>query len=293
MKIKNKMVLSIGSILLIVLSLGFVYIYQSTEAQSQQLYYKQAKSINNDFKIVRTVISGYGGVFASEDKGAEVNPFLVNRLGMGKAQLEAANGNKYALLNGFSFITEMSKVSQGNPELHSFDFRIPSLTPESPVNLADEDEAEVIRQFQEGKLKETYGIEKNGNGEPVFRYTSAMVTQEACIKCHVDDKAGDINAVFNVYLPIAEEEAAKKATMRNLFLMFMGATAVVLGVVYSVSNTMASPINQLAEAADKISKGETDVSIDIKRDDEIGELAESFNRMVASLKIMMMDDEDE
>ena len=44
--------------------------------------------------------------------------------------------------------------------------------------------------------------------------------------------------------------------------------------------------------ADKISKGDMDVTVDIKRKDEIGDLAGSFGRMVASLKYMMMEQEE-
>ena len=39
--------------------------------------------------------------------------------------------------------------------------------------------------------------------------------------------------------------------------------------------------------------GDMDVDIDVRRKDEIGELANSFGRMVASLKLMMLMGKDE
>lgn len=60
--------------------------------------------------------------------------------------------------------------------------------------------------------------------------------------------------------------------------------ALVIGVF---SFTIIRDINKLNRAAQKINSGETDVVIDIKRKDEIGELADSFSRMLVSSKIMM------
>lgn len=63
------------------------------------------------------------------------------------------------------------------------------------------------------------------------------------------------------------------------------------GLIIAVfSRTMIRDIRTLIESADRISKGDTNVSITILRTDEIGELASSFKRMITSLKILMHQD---
>jgi len=63
------------------------------------------------------------------------------------------------------------------------------------------------------------------------------------------------------------------------------------GLIIAVfSRTMIRDIHILIDSANRISRGDTDVSISIKRNDEIGELASSFKRMVTSLKILMHED---
>ncbi len=63
------------------------------------------------------------------------------------------------------------------------------------------------------------------------------------------------------------------------------------GLIIAVfSRTMIRDIHILIESANRISRGETDVMISISRNDEIGELASSFKRMVTSLKILMHQD---
>ena len=71
-------------------------------------------------------------------------------------------------------------------------------------------------------------------------------------------------------------------------LIGIGITAVIIGII---SKTMIRDIRALNDSAEKISTGDTNVLVTVVRNDEIGELAGSFSRMVSSLKIMMMDEE--
>jgi HAMP domain-containing protein len=59
------------------------------------------------------------------------------------------------------------------------------------------------------------------------------------------------------------------------------------------SKTIIKDVHKLNRVANDISMGKMDVDMDVTRKDEIGELAESFGRMVASLKIMMMTNNDD
>jgi len=60
-------------------------------------------------------------------------------------------------------------------------------------------------------------------------------------------------------------------------------------IVGAFSRTIIRDIKKLNATATAVSMGNTDVMVDVERNDEIGELAGSFSRMVTSLKIMMMD----
>jgi HAMP domain-containing protein len=74
---------------------------------------------------------------------------------------------------------------------------------------------------------------------------------------------------------------------------------IVLAVVFAliiftfVTMSMIKDIKKLTKQANEISMGHSAGSINIKRNDEIGELADSFSRMAASIKILMMTDEEE
>jgi HAMP domain-containing protein len=76
--------------------------------------------------------------------------------------------------------------------------------------------------------------------------------------------------------------------VRKTLLPIILVTAICLGVAailsVFVAGTVIKPIIELAAAADAMSRGQLDVPIAARTDDEIGELARSIERMRASLK---------
>ena len=76
--------------------------------------------------------------------------------------------------------------------------------------------------------------------------------------------------------------------VRNTLLPIMLITAICLGagalLSVFIAGTVIKPIIGLAAAADSMSRGQLDVPIIVRSDDEIGELARSIERMRASLK---------
>jgi HAMP domain-containing protein len=85
----------------------------------------------------------------------------------------------------------------------------------------------------------------------------------------------------------------KQNFIGNTIYLIIG-LAIILAAIFIgfFSLTIIRDIKKLNYTATEISKGNTNVSLDLKRKDEIGELAESFGRMVASLKFMMMDQDN-
>jgi methyl-accepting chemotaxis protein len=79
----------------------------------------------------------------------------------------------------------------------------------------------------------------------------------------------------------------------NTIYVIMGIAVILAGVIIGIfSMTIIRDIRKLNKTATEISTGNMNVSVDVKRKDEIGELADSFSRMVASLKFMMSDREE-
>lgn len=289
MNLKTRMILSIGAVLLVVLLGAFVFIFQSQQTQSEALYRTQAKGISDSMRLVAKTISGHGGIWVKQQDGTGVNPYLAQVIGP-KAEMTNAKGDKFALRNGFAMITEISNLAEKNNM--GFSYRAPSDKYLNPINKPTAEELKTLNAMRKGGAKEATIKKTDANGNSYFVYSTAHIAEQSCIQpCHMNYNLNAVEGISTVTLPVTAAEAAKTEDLKKLAYIFAAALILVMGVVYWLANRIVAPIKQLAEAADRISMGEADVAIDIKRNDEIGELAEAFNRMSASLKILTMTDE--
>ena len=82
-------------------------------------------------------------------------------------------------------------------------------------------------------------------------------------------------------------EEALARTKQTLFVSFLVALgAILVGVLFSliIASRIARPILYLSQEAKEVGKGDYNRKVSIKRSDEIGELAISFNQMVEDLR---------
>jgi nitrogen fixation/metabolism regulation signal transduction histidine kinase len=88
----------------------------------------------------------------------------------------------------------------------------------------------------------------------------------------------------------AVEISAPKDEMRH-FILLLCAIALIVVILLSaiLSAGIVRPIKDLTEAANRISKGDMSVQLSIRSRDEIGQLAESFGRMIAAIKFLKED----
>jgi len=91
---------------------------------------------------------------------------------------------------------------------------------------------------------------------------------------------------WGIVVKMDTEEAMEPIlVVRNQILLFSGIIVIIMIFFSSfISKSIIFPIRQLTEVAEGISKGDMDVKWVIKSKDEIGDLSESFERMLAAIK---------
>lgn len=96
---------------------------------------------------------------------------------------------------------------------------------------------------------------------------------------------GETGWVVASGLPLAEFNLIQSRVQQSVFLIFGLAFCFIILMIFFISRRIVSPIKQLALASDKLALGDVEVAIDIRRtDDEVGELADSFNKMIDNIK---------
>lgn len=136
-----------------------------------------------------------------------------------------------------------------------------------------------IVSHQEGDVIRAVSPLKDGGG------VIGVVLVETIITKDVVNKMESIKEAFNEYQQIETLQSPIKfiyffiLTVTTLFVIFLA-----LWVALRISKGITIPIRSLAEATTSVADGNLDVRVNLKRDDEVGLLINSFNRMVEELK---------
>ncbi len=108
----------------------------------------------------------------------------------------------------------------------------------------------------------------------------------------IRDRTGKILGV----LYVGTQEKPFLAVRTDMMLTFLVVAAlgvlVVLGLTYLITRSMIHPLEEIVVASDRIAAGDLDHTVNVSARDEIGLLASSFNKMVASLKTMKLELEE-
>ena len=128
------------------------------------------------------------------------------------------------------------------------------------IDLSDRD-AEAVNSFLKGKVT------------PYYRLEMLPMLQR-----YRQDSQDEVNIKV-----LAIEKVLMRANNHNLVVTLF-AIACALGISVAFAHKILRPLGQLRHAAEGISKGRTDVKVDIQSQDEIGLLATAFNQMVSDLQ---------
>ena len=101
----------------------------------------------------------------------------------------------------------------------------------------------------------------------------------------IKDKNGEVIGVIGIDMDVSTLKA-EQAEMRNAITTTIISAlllAIILGVMFS--KYLTEPILILINGTKKVAEGDMDIEVDVKRNDEFGQLAASFNSMTRDLKV--------
>ncbi|WP_139905946.1 sensor histidine kinase [Clostridium thermarum] len=130
-----------------------------------------------------------------------------------------------------------------------------------------------LTELRQGKTIETTGRYQNLFNEEMYIYMIPIFENEEFLGA-----IATFTPIAQIYEPIKRENVF----MWSIALGMIGVAAV---CIYALTKKMIiHPLAEINRAAQKISKGEVERRVQFKSNDEIGDLAESFNTMADSLE---------
>jgi two-component system NtrC family sensor kinase len=108
----------------------------------------------------------------------------------------------------------------------------------------------------------------------------------------IRDHQGRIVGILGVAIPENPFLAVRTSMMLTFLLVAGIGVLVVLGITYFITRSMILPLEEMVKASNRIAAGDLDQPVAIPSRDEIGILANSFNKMQASIKAMKLELEE-
>lgn len=292
MKLKNLSLNTKFTISIIFIILVFCIIF------SFLVYYhlkqKVIEDANEKTRIILTQIDALGNYVKEELRPA------IFRL------LEETGKKDEFIVEGMSTThVRLSVMKRFNNKIGNYTYKRVSTEPINPEHKADEIHAELIRYFYENKDKEFWsGIKRIGN-QDILIMAKPVITEKSCLICHGKKdaapksllkmfprskdftwKEGDIMGIEAVYLPIATTLVEIKGIAISTFLFgLVSLIFLFITLQGAFWNFVIKPLKSLSTLFKGIVNGTEPLNqkIEVKTEDEIGELIYSFNQMAKFL----------
>ncbi len=130
------------------------------------------------------------------------------------------------------------------------------------------------------------------SGEEFLGITNAIYNEESCYtaSCHFHPEKYKVLGVLDVVVSLQEMHSLLDAYRnRSIALTVLLITLTSLSLTFFTQKFVNRPVRELLEHTQMLSRGELDGLVDSSANDELGELAGSFNAMTVSLRKARQD----
>ena len=152
---------------------------------------------------------------------------------------------------------------------------------EARIPVLPADDRNLLATVKEGKTIPVY--ERDADGHRILTFLAPIKAIDACSKCH--GKGDAVRGVIKLTTSLAPVERdileVRQFAIGGLALALM-ATMLLTG--YMLGRTVVDPLERVTNAMARVSDGDLDHQVPIHSRDELGKMANSFNRMTSELK---------
>ena len=160
--------------------------------------------------------------------------------------------------------------------------RLTIITPEGVV-LADSEKNTALMESHENRIEIIQAI-KSGVGTSL-RY-SASVKEEMLYVAVPIEKNGNVHGVIRASLFLNEINILLNNLKLNIIMIAMIIVVILLVGAFLFSRSISKPLIELASASSNVAKGDFNTKVSLKSNNEIKELADSFNYMTDQINTL-------
>src|SRR5271169_588787 len=132
-----------------------------------------------------------------------------------------------------------------------------------------------------------FRIYRNGGGHRVLGIITPIENQPSCSNaaCHAHPASQQVLGVLDTNLSLAQADAQVKTSSTRMLIYTAGAMVIIAVLSWLfVWREVGQPIKALKKGTEHLSRGELGYQIEVRSQDEVGDLAHSFNDMSLQLR---------
>ena len=133
------------------------------------------------------------------------------------------------------------------------------------------------------KTEEIIQFDKEINGGPAVSYLIPIKNKPECHGCHGKSEALKGSLLLSLSLKEMKQDISGYRK-RGFFLFALIAMAISVSTIIGVNRLFLKPLNRIRKGAEVIGRGDFSYQVPVASQDEIGELAQTFNQMAIQLK---------
>jgi diguanylate cyclase (GGDEF)-like protein len=268
-RIRHKLLITLA----IALSIGFATIgYFYTRAVEQSILSEYQRTLH---RLTDTVVMNIETIM--KENHSEIMPDYARRL---KA-LPGVIDFRIARVDGKEAYIDNKTIDSINERLGAPTFQRRSSEEEAPrvFALKDPGVSEALAG-QEAVLVKTEGT---ATTDTVIHFYDTIPNSEKCTGCH--GKGGPVRGLLKLTTSMAEvERDMMKARLQSLLVVIISLTLTTAATGYMLGRFIATPIEEITAAMAEVSGGNFTVQVASSRQDELGKMARSFNKMTTDLQ---------
>ncbi|MDJ0708180.1 MAG: DUF3365 domain-containing protein [Leptolyngbyaceae cyanobacterium MO_188.B28] len=207
---------------------------------------------------------------------------------------------------------EVFETFRDSDDYREFFYKEATLNPSNLRDKADDFEKVIVEEFRKQESlkadssKEKRGIRPTAAGDLFYIARPIKIQKQSCLECHSTrdvapksqiERYGDaglgwkLNEVVGAQIISVPASTTLKLARQSLVLILGIVVAVFAIAIFMVNlwlkRYVVKPINRMAMIAEAVSTGDTEAEFGQFSKDEVGKLAQAFNRMRMSLKMAM------
>jgi len=168
--------------------------YENNKELLESTIHQEAKNHFENIKMFRAWNSMYNGVYVKANGHIQPNPYL-------KDNHTYTKENELLIRINPAWMTR--QIAEMMNTQTKYKYKIASLNPLNPINMADGFEKEALEYFEKNKNKEYFtriDHEKN-----LYELVGRLLVEPSCLKCHAEQgyNVGDVRGGIRITIPIS------------------------------------------------------------------------------------------